>query len=109
MKCVLGRVRESLRKVKNLKNSRECGNVPKNINSSSKLQFDEKIVKNLKIRVLPVISADIAKTMVAILIAILMKLVNFTQSNGLKSGFDVGRSVKRRSAARIKDGRVIIT
>ena len=67
------------------------------------------MVENLKIRVLPVISADIAKTMVAILIAILMKLVNFTQSNGLKSGFDVGRSVNRRSAARVKDGRVIIT
>ena len=67
------------------------------------------MVENMKIRVLPVISADIAKTMVAILIAILMKLANFTQSNDLKPGFDVGRSVKRRSASFVKDGRVIIT
>ena len=87
------------RKAKTPKNSRECGNVPQNINRWPKLQFDEKMVENLKIRVLPVNSADIAKTMVAILIAILMKLVNFTQSNGIKSGFDVGRSVKRRSAS----------
>ena len=59
---------------------------PKNINRSSKLQFDEKIVENLKIRVLPVISADIAKTMVAILIAILMKLSKISLKTGVRCG-----------------------